>query len=312
MFFDLDPTKSWAFRRDATTGVETLAKKLLPIISAMEGHHGLSIFEGISNLLYPAKEDVGLGNSFIKSLYQQGKSAEEITWIIIMLLSNTVGNSAHDVSFSITHHKRKAHKTYLWWIIDFYLAPENKEHWADIQALARSESCPESNEQHLRYALEAHRLNQPVTIIRQESFDSLVGNANQGEDYHLNAGDYVSCDIVASAYRDETAFPDPDSVKLDRPLEAYLPWGDSVPGFADVIKRINNMQAVAWLKVLATLRNLRRGQGDQGRLKVSTDSRGVTRYMTADWAREVSYPENMKVQFDMLYFQEKIVTMENE
>lgn len=85
-----------------------------------------------------------------------------------------------------------------------------------------------------------------------------------------------------------------------------------MPGFADVIKRINNMQAVAWLKVLATLRNLRRGQGDQGRLKVSTDSRGVTRYMTADWAREVSYPENMKVQFDMLYFQEKIVTMENE
>jgi hypothetical protein len=67
------------------------------------------------------------------------------------------------------------------------------------------------------------------------------------------------------------------------------------------------MQAVAWLKVLGTLRNLRRAPGDQGRLKVSTDSRGVTRYMTVDWAKEVSYPENMKVQFDMLYFQEKIV-----
>jgi hypothetical protein len=197
IFFDLDPTKSWALRRDATTGVETLAKKFLHIISAMEGHQGLSMCKGISNLLYPAKEDVGLGKSFIKSLYHQGKSAEEITWTIIMLLCNTVGNSAHGVSFSITHHKRESNKTQLGRIIDFYLAPENRDHWADIQALARSESSPESNEQLLRYSLEAHRLNQPVTIIRQASCDSLVGNASQGEYYHLDAGDYVSCDIVS-------------------------------------------------------------------------------------------------------------------
>jgi len=103
IFFDHDPTKTWARRRRAKTGLEKLAKQLLPTIEDLHDAPGLGIIHGVKGTLeaalHPAKSSLAeYGKTFVKALLKQGYSPKEVTWLLICLSLAFVANSAQAVS----------------------------------------------------------------------------------------------------------------------------------------------------------------------------------------------------------------------
>jgi linoleate 10R-lipoxygenase len=109
MFFDHDPTKTWARRRDAKAGLEALAKKMVPLIEEMARTSGLGIIkglkEGAENVLHGAKSPMAeYGKTFVKSLLKQGDSAKDVAWLLIGLATAFIANSAQAVSRAISSY----------------------------------------------------------------------------------------------------------------------------------------------------------------------------------------------------------------
>ena len=77
-------------------------------------------------------------------------------------------------------------------------------------------------------------------------------------------------------------------MKLDRPLGAYILWGDGP--HQCIGKQINMIQVMCLLKIVGQLKNFRRTPGDEGRLKALPKAGGVKLYMTADWSDYGPYP----------------------
>lgn len=116
---------------------------------------------------------------------------------------------------------------------------------------------------------------------------------------------------VSTACHDPTAFPDPETVRLDRPLDSYLHygWGPhqcagldmSRAGLAaafKVIVGLNGLQATpgARGKVMSTPARIWRGQVNPE--KDAEDGwLGLRQYMTADQSSYWPVPSAMRVQW---------------
>ncbi len=87
-----------------------------------------------------------------------------------------------------------------------------------------------------------------------------------------------------AAFRDPLVYPDPDQIKLDRPIDLYQMWSmgpHRCAGRAIAITAVASM-----VKACAQLKNLRRAPGDQGRIKyVSGPLPGSRKYLSDDWSR---------------------------
>lgn len=80
-----------------------------------------------------------------------------------------------------------------------------------------------------------------------------------------------------SAARDPNIFPDPDTVRLDRPLDSYIHYGE---GPHTCLGKDANMVALtSMLRVVGRLENLRRAPGPQGELKKVPRPGGFYVYM---------------------------------
>lgn len=77
-------------------------------------------------------------------------------------------------------------------------------------------------------------------------------------------------------------------IRLDRPLEAYVTFGEGPHQCLG--KELNIIHNFASLKILAKLKNLRRTPGDEGKLKVINKPGGIKIYMTPDWSSFTPYP----------------------
>jgi hypothetical protein len=107
IFFDHEPTKTWARRRVAKAGIEALAKKMVPLIEEMARMPGLGIIkglkEGAENLLHGAKSPMAeYGKSFVKSLLKQGNSPKDVAWCLICLAVAFIANSAQAVGRALS------------------------------------------------------------------------------------------------------------------------------------------------------------------------------------------------------------------
>jgi linoleate 10R-lipoxygenase len=98
-----------------------------------------------------------------------------------------------------------------------------------------------------------------------------------------------------SAARDPKVFPNPDEVRLDRPLESYLYYDEgphtSLGGDA------SRVALTAMLRVVGRLDNLRRAPGPQGALKKIPHPGGSYVYMKEDHSGYVVYPTSMYPPF---------------
>lgn len=182
--------------------------------------------------------------------------------------------------------------------------------------------------------LEGSRLQGTVAVYRDLSSDQTVTDfspavANPDDPSGLNpqpnqepkttshklkAGSRVLVDLTV-ANHDPAAFPDPQAVKLDRPLDSYLHfgWGPHTCVGRDV----SHSGLGSAFKAIVGLKNLRRAPGPRGVIKSfpaaawngqvgsernsSPDEAGWTglrMYMTADQSSYSPIPTTMRVRWD--------------
>jgi linoleate 10R-lipoxygenase len=146
-------------------------------------------------------------------------------------------------------------------IMDYYLSDEGVEYLPDIQRLARIES-KDSNKILLRYVNEGIRLNGTFGSYRRSEVNHVFNEGSQ--QVTVKPGDKVFCSFVAAA-RDPKIFPDPDRVRLDRPMDSYIHYG--IGDHTCLGKEASMVALTAMLRIFGQLHNLRRAPGPQGQLK---------------------------------------------
>lgn len=99
--------------------------------------------------------------------------------------------------------------------------------------------------------------------------------------YMLEAfGLIIMLSAQVGAAREPNIFPSPDEVRLDRPLDSYIHYGE---GPHTCLGRDANMVALtSMLRVVGRLENLRRAPGPQGELKKIARPGGFYMYMRED------------------------------
>jgi cytochrome P450 len=157
-------------------------------------------------------------------------------------------------------------------VIDVLLSePHYKTHWPAIQELATDPS-PNAAEKLRTYALEALRLSSPAAPFLRTS------DSGEGPIVHVD---------VATASRDPTQFPDPDQIKLDRPLDSYLPFFDGLHGA--LVEEVVMAGLVAQLQVLGKLVGLKRAPGESGVLRRKSEN-GIVRFLSEARDAWVPFP----------------------
>ncbi|KAK7740928.1 hypothetical protein SLS53_004991 [Cytospora paraplurivora] len=215
--------------------------------------------------------------------------------------------------------------------IDYYLG-DGKKHLPTMYSLAH-EGTEEAEEKLKKYFLEGVRLRSAVAVFRDLAADqdltdfspSLPNNSDHcGVDplpnpktnarsatYSLKAGSRLLLDLTA-ANHDSTAFHDPETVRLDRPLDSYIQfgWGPHLC----VGRDMSIVGLSAAFKNIVGLKNLRRAPGGRGMIKSFTVARwngqvgsarnaavgwtGLRTYMTADQSAFWPIPSTLKVLWD--------------
>ncbi|OTA95381.1 hypothetical protein M434DRAFT_20259 [Hypoxylon sp. CO27-5] len=221
--------------------------------------------------------------------------------------------------------------------LDYFLGTGN-EHLPEMYRLAREDTA-EADETLMHYMLEGIRLRGTVVVARYVSptrpmqtvkddlpclYDpndpsgpSPIPNpesdrASSNRTYNLLPTQRAIIDLVTASH-DSRAFPDPESVRLDRPLSSYLPWGDGPHKCLG--EGITRVALAAAFKVLLRLPNLHRAPGPRGGLKSmefkewrgqagrkaveggGDEWTGLRVYMTADQSAYSPVPTTMRVRW---------------
>ena len=120
----------------------------------------------------------------------------------------------------------------------------------------------ESDDKLLHYAMEGIRLNGTSGCYRQSTIETTLDD--DGHPVHVKPGDKIFTSFV-SANREAEFFPDPDTVRIDRPMENYIHYG--MGPHACLGREASQIALTAMLRVVGRLDNLRRAPGPQGHLK---------------------------------------------
>lgn len=169
-------------------------------------------------------------------------------------------------------------------LIDYYLG-EGKEHLPEIHRLAKIPG-DESDKKLLHYAMEGIRLNGTFGSYRVAIAATSVDDGERGQ-IHVKPGDRVFCSFV-SANREAEFFPDPDKVRIDRPMENYIHYG--LGPHACLGGEASRVGLTAMLRTVAKLENLRRAPGPPGQLKKIPRPGGFYVYMRADHGSYWPFP----------------------
>lgn len=131
--------------------------------------------------------------------------------------------------------------------------------------------------------------------------------------FTLPAGRRVVLDLV-TAGRDPAVFPDPETVKLDRPLESYVHFGGGPHLCAGV--ELSRVAQTGLFKAIVGKKNLQRAPGERGLLKslpvrvwkgqkgegaideAAVAWTGLRVYMTPDQSGMWPVPSTMRIRWD--------------
>ncbi len=158
-------------------------------------------------------------------------------------------------------------------LLDYYLSDEGKMHLAAINQWAKTEG-PDADDKLLHYAMEGIRLNGTFGSYRVSTVTKTVDDG--GRAVPVKAGDKVFTSFVG-ANREAEFFPDPNTVRVDRPMENYLHYG--LGPHACLGGEASRTALTAMLRVVGRLDNLRRAPGPQGQLKKIARPGGFHLYM---------------------------------
>lgn len=185
-------------------------------------------------------------------------------------------------------------------ILDFYLSPRGAPHLPSIRALARSNATPAADDALVHYCMEAIRLNGTFGSYRRAAARTTIPpNTPSNPPIPIHPGDTVFVSFVGAA-TDPVVFPDPHAVRLDRPLESYMHYGEGP--HACLGMEASRVALAAMLRVVGGLEGLRRAEGPKGVLKKIPREGGFYVYMREDHGSYFPFPLSEFLFFPSLPF----------
>lgn len=169
-------------------------------------------------------------------------------------------------------------------LLDYYLSDEGKVHLPEINRLAKTDSV-EADDKLLHYAMEGIRLNGTFGSYRESTVETTIDDG--GRPVQVKPGDKVFVSFV-DANREAEFFPDPNQVRIDRPLENYIHYGAGP--HTCLGGEASRVALTAMLKVVGRLDNLRRAPGPSGELKKIPRPGGFYVYMRSDHGSYFPFP----------------------
>lgn len=133
--------------------------------------------------------------------------------------------------------------------------------------------------------MEAIRLNGIFGSYREAQANMTV--TDETGQVNIKPGDKVFVGFV-KANRDPIVFPDPNEVRLDRPMDSYIQYG--LGPHTCLGKEASKVALTAMLRVVGRLENLRRAPGPQGQLKKVPREGGFYAYMKEDYTSYFPFP----------------------
>lgn len=278
LFFDVDPVKTFELSIGAHKVTEQLGALVEANVKFVSKTGWLSgIIDHSASANTPLAD---YGVHMVRRLLESGTELHELVWSqIIPTAGAMVANQAQVITQ----------------ILDYYICLDGKQHWAEIVHLAHQDT-DEADHKILKYAMEGMRINGTFGGYRKATQPADLNDAGFSGQVKVKPDDTVFVSFV-KASRDPEVFPEPLSVKLDRPLDLYLNYG---VGTHECLGRDASQLAMqSMLKVTAKhLKNVRPAPGLQGQLKKVDRGDGFYAYMTEDWGRFFPFPVTWKLHYD--------------
>ncbi|KAI1392148.1 linoleate diol synthase precursor [Hypoxylon trugodes] len=222
--------------------------------------------------------------------------------------------------------------------LDYFLGT-GSQHLPELYRLAQ-ENTPEADEILMHYMLEGIRLRGTVVVARtisptspaQKITDDTPCLANPSDPtnpspipnpspsreasartYTLTPNQRAIIDLVTASH-DFLSFPDPEVLRLDRPLSTYLAWG--LGPHKCLGENITRVALLASFKIIIGLSGLKRAPGPRGECKSlefkewrgqagrsavkggGEEWTGLRAYMTPDQSAFAPVPTTMRVRWD--------------
>ncbi|EEH21749.1 hypothetical protein PABG_03965 [Paracoccidioides brasiliensis Pb03] len=271
-----DPALAWNRRRDAQASTKRLLASteayIKKVTSASRIHN---IIGAMTNGIKPHDHATSLrdfGRDSIMELLASGKSVEEIADIMIFTALGGIGAAISTVAE----------------ILEFMIAvPENAEHLEAFRALTQENSERADNDLR-RYVLEMQRLTAGHITMRVATQPGKFGAQS------FQPGDQIIA-YFAAACRDPEAYPEPETIKLNRPLEKYIGFGDGPHQCFG--RELALAYLVGFLKRVTALKNIRPALGGMGTLK-RIKRNGIPYYVSEDWSSFTGYASTWQLQFE--------------
>ncbi|KAL4935916.1 hypothetical protein BDV06DRAFT_217065 [Aspergillus oleicola] len=283
IFLDNDTTQSYKNRIVATKAAQRLGDVMMKVVSQSSSG---TMFSSVSRIFGKNTDKPllhGYGPQLIKRLRERGRDIHEVVWMLVTTAAMTC--AAHAMGWSQ--------------LLELYLSDEYSHHWPAIQSLAQSDK-PEAFEKLRKYALEGFRLCPPTrgALSRSKKTTTL----RDGSRSHSIPKDTLIFASFGAAGLDASKFPDPEDVKLNRPVEAYIHDGGGPHSCLG--RAIVTTSAAAMLRVLGKVGYLRRCEGGRGEIKSKLGDgygdEGLRMFLDEDAKEWTGMPCNKKVMFDTL------------
>ncbi|RDW95053.1 hypothetical protein BP5796_00816 [Coleophoma crateriformis] len=283
IFFDADIAKSFQIREAGRALTQQLGQLILLNTEAIAA---TGVVADLIAKLHQHNALTDYGTHMIQRLLDSGKPVKDVVWT--HLLPTACAGTANQAQLFSQ-------------VVDYYLGAGSK-YLPDLYDLSHQDTL-ESNEKVLRYFMEGSRLRGAVSLYRDYVPATGSGPAiiHDGDNtITITAGRRVLVGLI-QASADPAKFPDPQEVRLGRPMSSYLHygWGPHQCLGEDASK----IAMVTMFKCVFGLKNLRRapwgGFGeDWGKLKTVQGPYGVPLYMTPDQSSLFPVPTTMKIRWD--------------
>lgn len=282
-FLDLEPTKSFPLRAAAKGISQQLGKLIEANVRSVSNTEWVASVVDQFRQENSALKDYGV--HMIRRLLEHSSSVHEVTWSLILPTAGAiVGSQAEIVCRLVSCIGNLAKFMQFTQVIDYYLSEEGKIHLAEINRVAKMDSA-EADDRLLHYAMEGIRLNGTSGTYRQSASETTVDDG--GRSVRIKSGDKVFVNFI-HASREAEFFPEPTTVRIDRPLKSYLHYGVGLDVFLG--GEVGRVALTTMLKVVGRLDNLRRAPGPAGQLKKIPAPGGSHVYLRSDHGSYFPFP----------------------
>ncbi|KAF2860876.1 linoleate diol synthase [Piedraia hortae CBS 480.64] len=271
VFYDIEPAKSFALHQRAKEAARHLGATLELIIDF------LAVNDTLPNGS-PHDELHQWGHHMLRSLHAQEPNVDTLIWT--NLIGTLGGMCTNQVQI-------------LGQVLDYLLSPQGLQtDWPAIQKLSQSDD-PDSFAQLMRYFTELFRLHGETALFRVVAEDTPTHSK----------GDVVLVNLPAAS-RDPEAFPDPESINLNRPWKDYihLGWGMHKCLGAEMTLVANTalLRVLGRLKGLQPERVVARGVRGPARVdKIPFGDSGFHAYLDESWAETGPFPRNLRCVYEV-------------